>query len=199
MDVEPFENEQLYPAETAFVGYGAGDIGDAAAAWATEYLARLRKASPTVLVVAGNSQHQRQLRFKYQLTAKFGAAQILEANGSFDRLRARDVTRKQINHARLNGLELDLIFCTNDEMALGTVDTLLFGDPNTVSGTVVIGVDGTPQAKALIETGPSPLRATIVQDSYKVAETAVDLLERILRNDRVPTRIFLSCEVLGRD
>jgi ribose transport system substrate-binding protein len=197
VDVEPFESEQLYPASTAFVGYASGEIGTAAARWATEHLTHLKRPCPVVLVVTGDSQHLRQARFKEYLNAHLNNVQIFEVNGAFDRLRARDVTRKQLKQAQVNNREIDLIFCTNDEMALGTVDTLLFAEPKTASETVVIGVDGTPQARALIEAGPSPLRATITQDSYKVAENAVDLLERILREDQVPTCTFLSCEVIA--
>jgi ribose transport system substrate-binding protein len=154
---------------------------------------------PIVLVIGGDSQHRRQQRFKEQLNAKCSPVKVIEDSAGFDRLRARDVTRKQLKCALLDGQQLDVIFCTNDEMALGTVDALLHGDPATVSETVVVGVDGAPQARALIEAGPSPLRATVVQDSYKVAETGVDLLERMIRKEQVPIRTLLPSEVLTRE
>jgi ribose transport system substrate-binding protein len=109
------------------------------------------------------------------------------------------VTRKHLHHARLNNQQLDVVFCTNDEMALGTVDALLFADPTTASETVVVGVDGTPQAQALIEAGPCPLRATVTQDSHLVAETGVDLLDRMIRKEQVPIRTLLTGDVLSRD
>jgi len=199
LDTEPFDNDFHYPANTAFVGYSAVEIGEAAAAWVTEYLIDKQPSCPIVLVITGDSQHGRQQRFKEQLTAKLSPVQVIEDSAAFDRLRARDVTRKQLKHARLNNQQLDVIFCTNDEMALGTIDALLFGDPSTASETVVVGVDGTPQARALIEAGPSPLRATITQDSCKVAETGVDLLDRMIRKEQVPTRTLLTSDVLSRD
>ena len=61
----------------------------------------------------------------------------------------------------------------NDDMALGAVDALLCTDGRPGPETVVVGVDGTPQARAQIGSGPTPLRATVVQDSYRVAENAV--------------------------
>jgi ABC-type sugar transport system substrate-binding protein len=93
---------------------------------------------------------------------------------------------------------LHAVFCTNDEMALGATDALLFaGIPWT--DTVVAGVDGTPDARALIEAAPSPLRATVVQDSYKVAEAATALMERMLRNEPVPKRTSVPTEILTSD
>jgi DNA-binding LacI/PurR family transcriptional regulator len=199
LDVEPFENESRYPANAAFVGYCAVEIGKTAASWVAEFLIRKHAPSPTVLVISGDGQHRRQQRFKEHLATKLSLVQIIEDNAEFDRLRARDVTRKQLKYARLNGQQLDVIFCTNDEMALGTVDALLFGDPPAASETVVVGVDGTPQARALIDAGPSPLRATVTQDSHKVAEMGVDLLDRMIRKDPVPIRTLLSGDILARD
>lgn len=72
-------------------------------------------------------------------------------------------------------------------------------DTTCARDTVVAGVDGTPQARALIEAGPGPLRATVVQDSYKVAETAVRLLERMIRKETVPARTALAAEIVARD
>ena len=198
LDVEPFETEYHYPANTAFVGYSATEIGEAAAEWVAEYLRRRNTARPNVLIVSGDSQHGRQQRFREVLSTKVSPLHLIEDNGYFDRLRAREVTRKQLKHAHLDGQQLDVIFCTNDEMALGSVDALLFTDP-APADTIVIGVDGTPQARALIEAGPSPLRATVAQDSYKVAETGVDLLDRMIRNAQVPTRTLLPSDILTRD
>ncbi len=76
-----------------------------------------------------------------------------------------------LKHLKQNG-HIDVIFCTNDEMALGAADALLFGDTATPE-TIIVGVDGTPQARALIGPGIEPLRATVVQNAYKVAETAL--------------------------
>jgi ribose transport system substrate-binding protein len=199
LDVEPFDSESHYPANTAFVGYSAAEIGEAAAGWVAELLLRKKTSCPIVLVISGDSQHRRQQRFKEQLNAKLSPIKVIEDSGGFDRLRARDVTRKQLKSAWLDGQQLEVVFCTNDEMALGSVDALLYGDPTTASETVVVGVDGTPQARALIEAGPSPLRATVVQDSYKVAETGVDLLERMIRKDQVPIRTLLPSEILARE
>jgi ribose transport system substrate-binding protein len=77
-------------------------------------------------------------------------------------------------------------------LALGAIDALLADGTTTVT---VVGVDGTPEARALIDTGQSPLRATVVQDSYRVSEIAVDLLEKMLRGEQVPVRTLLAGEL----
>lgn len=112
---------------------------------------------------------------------------------AFIRSRAYDTVRAHIRQLA-PGQRLDAIFCTNDEMALGAVDALLSPSPAT-EATLVVGVDGVQEAKALIDTAQSPLRATVVQDSHRLACAAVDLLEKMQRNRPVPKRTILSCEI----
>ena len=86
----------------------------------------------------------------------------------------------------------DAVFCTNDEMALGAVDALRATDS---PGTVVIGVDGIAEARTLIDSGTSPLRATVVQDCDRLAESAVNALERMHHRRGTPARDILTAEV----
>jgi hypothetical protein len=44
---------------------------------------------------------------------------------------------------------------------------------------VVIGIDGTAEARALIDSGQSPLRATVVQDMHRMANHVVDVLLKL--------------------
>ncbi|MEJ2857697.1 MULTISPECIES: substrate-binding domain-containing protein [unclassified Saccharothrix] len=90
---------------------------------------------------------------------------------------------------------LDAIFCTNDEMALGAVDALRATTSPASAATVVIGVDGVPEARTLIGAGTSPLRATVVQDAHHLAENAVHVLERMHNDRHVPKRTVLRPEV----
>ena len=89
---------------------------------------------------------------------------------------------------------LSAIFCTNDEMALGAVDALSVPSMAT-QDTVVVGIDGVLEAKALIDTGTSPLRATVVQDTHRLAVSIVDHLAKMHRGRAVPKRTFLHAEV----
>jgi ribose transport system substrate-binding protein len=112
---------------------------------------------------------------------------------AFMRVRAYDAVRA---HIRKLGAEqhLDAIFCTNDEMALGAVDALSQLSPGTKE-PLVVGVDCVLEAKALIDTGTSPLRATVVQDTHHLAVSIVDILEKMHRGRSVPKRTILRPEI----
>ena len=73
--------------------------------------------------------------------------------------------------------------------------TLLTAEPPATTSTVVVGVDGVLEARALIDSADSPLRATVVQDDQRMAVCIVDVLEKMRRGEAVPVRHFLEAEV----
>ncbi|RLK58795.1 sugar ABC transporter substrate-binding protein [Actinokineospora cianjurensis] len=182
LDLEPFESEADYPPNTAFIGYPSWQIGEAAARWLAGALAR---RDPAVFVAASREHSDRQDGFVAALRAISPEASVV-VDDSCDYLRsaALDAVRARL----LGGHRLDAVFCTNDEMALGAVEALRW---QGVTGTVVVGVDGAAEARAHIDTGTGPLRATVVQDGYEIAAGAVDLLHRLRTGRPAPKRTLL--------
>jgi ribose transport system substrate-binding protein len=90
---------------------------------------------------------------------------------------------------------LSAIFCTNDEMALGAVDALSSVSSPAIQSTVVVGIDGVLEAKALIDSAHSPLCATVVQDTHRLAVTVVDTLVKMHRGRTMPKRTILHADV----
>jgi ribose transport system substrate-binding protein len=200
MDVEPFDDERDYLANSAFVGYDPAGIGECAAHWVASQLAASSDPEPTVLVVGSRAQNARQRRFTEVLRDKVEEAHIIvREDGQFARLRASAVVRRSLEQLRLDGRKLSVIFCTSDEMALGAIDALLADGSTLMDKVTVVGVDGTPEARALINTGHSPFRATVVQNSYHLSEVAADLFERMLKGERVPHRTLLRAELYVGD
>ncbi|MBM7774983.1 ribose transport system substrate-binding protein [Actinokineospora baliensis] len=182
VDVEPFTREEDYPAVTAFVGYSAREIGVTAGRWVGRVLPGPESA---VHIVASREHAGRQDGFVEALRAALPGTRVsVDDTCAFTRALAQDSVR-----ARLRRGPLDAVFGTNDEMALGAVDALRWADREDV---FVVGVDGAADALALIDAGDSPLRATVVQDSYAIAEAAVDLMHRLLGGRPVRTRTFLE-------
>ena len=198
VDAEPFESEDSYPPGTAYAGCDDGQIGAAAAGWVAGYLLGKRIKRAGVLVINGGRYCQRERMFQKQLETEVPDVQVTGDCAGFNRARAREVVGKHIRQSQEAGRKLHAVFCTNDEMALGAADALLFSGVQWAAETVVAGVDGTPDARALIQAGPSPLRATVVQDSYKVAEAAIGLMERMFRKEPVPRCTSVPVEIFAR-
>lgn len=199
LDAEAFDSEDAYPLGTAFVGCDDGQLGAAAGRWVAGYLRRRQFKRPVVLVVNGGHYPQRERKFREVIESEIPDVQFIGACGKFDRAQAYEAAGARLRRLDADGRKLRAVFCTNDEMALGVTDALLYSGIPWARDTIVAGIDGTPDARALIEAGPGPLRATVVQDSYKVAEEAAGLMERMIRRQPVPVRTFVTAEIFARD
>lgn len=189
VDIEPFVEAEEYPRGTAFVGYHQDAIGSCAASYVEEHARNSRLSRPIIWVVAGKWYTGRQLEFIKELKSCFESPEFLvDESGEYSRVRARAIVCRNLQNCSVP----HYIFCTNDEMALGAVDALRIADIGNDGSVVVVGVDGTPEARALIDSQTTPLCATVVQDSREIAEVAVDRLVRMNRGDAVRARTYLE-------
>ncbi len=199
VDIDPFDAAEDYPDGMAFVGYAPDVIGRCAADYVGEHARRSRIYSPCVLVIGSSKLHTgRQAEFVKRLKLWLQDTEfMIDENGDFDRARARKIVCQNLR------VEEDVvpnyIFCTNDEMALGAVDALGLMDLGTDGSVVIVGVDGTPEARALIDSQRTPLRATVVQDSCRMAEIATDLLDKAIGGKHIEKYNYLDPHIYSRD
>ncbi len=200
MDVRPFSRPGDYPPNSAFVGYDAGEIGERAARCVATSIIERAIVNPQVLVIGSDSQAGRQQMFEKVLKEKIPTAEITVTNkGAFRRDRARAIADSMLREAMKGNQTVDIIFCTNDEMALGAVDAVHAINNKFVQKTYIIGVDGTEEAIALIESRGTPLRATVVQDPSRVAEVASGLLQNMLASETIERETLLTPEIYPID
>jgi hypothetical protein len=89
----------------------------------------------------------------------------------------------------------DVVDYKSRSRALARTDDLLAATKDTV----VIGIDGVAEAKALIDSGTSPFRASVVQDTHELALGIVDLLVKMHRGRRFPRRKILEPSIFETD
>jgi ribose transport system substrate-binding protein len=191
-DIEPFGTADDYPENTVYVGYDTGQLGEEAGKWLVRQLRSTD--NPHILIIASCEHDARQRRCEEVLRATWPDMNIKTNDKcAFIRSLAYDAVLSHIRDLD-PGQRLDAIFCTNDEMALGAVDALSSPTPAT-KATLVIGVDGIVEARARIDSGQSPLRATVVQDTDKLTGNVVDLLLKMRRGHPVDKRTILRGEI----
>ena len=192
-DIEPFDKVEEYPDNTAYIGYNTSELGELAGRWLVKNLRGMDR--PHVLIIASREHCARQQRCEQVLSSALPDVRITTNDEcEFIRSRAYNAVRTHIRQLD-PGQHLDAIFCTNDEMALGAVDALSSLSSPASRATLVIGIDGVLEAKELIDTPQSPLRATVVQDTHRLAGSVVDLLEKMHRRRPVPKRTILPAEI----
>jgi ribose transport system substrate-binding protein len=198
LDQRPFAGLEQYPRGTAFVGCNPIEIGESAAGWVVRNLADRRVRRPTVLVVGSGEHEDRQLSFASALRQRVpGAVITINNQGLFVRERCWEIVDRHLKELSRRGEQLHAIFCTNDEMALGAVDAIQerIATGDKCDGIAVVGVDGTDEALAVIRSESTPFRATVVQDSRRVAELAVRQLLRLRAGEAVAAETFLPTTV----
>lgn len=198
LDPKPFTGAEHYPRGTAFVGCDSAEIGARAAHWVARTLTQKRIRRPAVLVVDSNEHKDRQLSFVTILKQHVpGAVVTVSDQGRFVRERCREIVDRYLVDLSRRGEQLHVIFCTNDEMALGAVDAIqqrtTAGNP--CEGITVVGVDGTDEALAVIRSGATPFRATVIQDSQQVADVAVRQLLKLRAGEPVEVETYIPTTI----
>lgn len=190
-DLEPFK-ESEYPENSVFVGYDTGQLGELAGRWLVKHLRGVRR--PRVLIIASREHVSRQQECVQVLRRELKDVMItIDDSCAFTRSRAQDSVRNYVKNLDSRQC-LHAIFCTDDEMGLGAVDALATSSPATES-TVVIGIDGIAETKALIDSGTSPFRASVVQNPHQLALNIVDALVKVHRGRQFPKRKILEASI----
>ena len=190
-DLEPF-TESEYPGNSVYVGYDTAQLGELAGQWLVKHLRGVRR--PRVLIIASREHSARQQECARVLKRELKDVTIfIDDSCEFARARAYEAV---LNYVKSLGSHqcLHAIFCTDDETGLGAVDALAIPSPATES-TVVVGIDGIAEAKALIDSGTSPYRATVVQNTHQLALSIVDLLVKMHRGRQFPRRKILEASI----
>lgn len=87
---------------------------------------------------------------------------------------------------------VDAIMALNDPSALGALEAL--ESRGQLGGTLVYGVDGTPEAKALIQDGL--MTATAAQSVYRLGDLVGEAAYRILNGEPVEREVVIPVELI---
>lgn len=93
-----------------------------------------------------------------------------------------------------DGVDFDTIFAINDISALGAMGALK--DSGKLSEVSVLGVDGAPEAKAMIKE--NMMLATAVQFPSEIGESAVSQMYKILRNESCEKKVLVKVSLVSK-
>jgi len=170
------------PRNCTFVGVDSASGGRLAARAALELAAD--RPIRRILVIASTNQSIRQEEFARVLKKERpDISLVVDTDGQFNRAAGQEVTLRHLRQADRIHEQIDLIFCTNDAMALGCVDALERSELQTDAFfPLIIGYDGIPAAKHIVTEGKGPLIRLVAQDAHEVAVAAVHSLTELMEN-----------------
>jgi ribose transport system substrate-binding protein len=133
-------------------------------------------------VPGGASTMAREDGFRNELKAKFPAIQILDERFGMAMIsESRKVTENMLTaHPELDG-----IFCSNESGSEGAATTLKARRLKIK----LVGFDSSPTLISLLREGW--IDSLVIQNPFKMGETAVDEAVRALRKETTPKKIFL--------
>lgn len=153
-------------------------------------------AKGPVLVIEGLSGNitgkKRADGFKDKLAELAPGLEVVASlPGDWDRGKAANIT----NDTLTAHPDLVAIFCANDGMALGAVETVFAAGKE--GQVTVIGVDGNSDAVKSIKEGR--LSASVAQLPYLVGKQAVEMAKKVKAGEKVDENVYVPTLVLTKD
>lgn len=182
MDTFPDEalldDDGLLPAGVGYVGYDNAEGGALAATQMHTRLSGRGLSRGQVLVLHGESQHDRHGAFVSKLGELMPGIECKLLCCSWN----RNIAKNTVEKLGADGLKPVVgIFGASDEMAIGALLALHSISRGEAGRYVILGYDASPAAKALIDAGTA-LEATIVHSPAAIAKSAVDMLGKMMRD-----------------
>jgi DNA-binding LacI/PurR family transcriptional regulator len=173
VDINPFGPDEL-PGKAAYLGFDNTQGGQLAAKAMLHELGDRSRCS--ILVLGADDQPERHQSF---LDALPDHVDTRLEKVPFSRSDARSTVERIFRH---ENAAFDGIFGVSDEIAIGALEATTGHD-----GIVVVGYDGIPAARTLIDIKSNAFRRTIAQDPFKLGVQAITLLAGMIKDGRAPT------------
>lgn len=141
-------------------------------------------------VPAAITAQQRKKGFERAMKETPGIELLASQPAQYRRLPAVQVMENLIQRFP----QIDAVFAANDDMAVGVVETLIAAGRNN---TLVVGVDGIPDAVTIIREGK--MFATADYSLHDQAYLAMHALVRKLRGEQVPSQIILPVKIATKE
>lgn len=178
--------------KVSLIGFSNQIGGQKAAEIAFYYLNALEQQQAQIFVIASELQCERQDCFEKGIRRLLPDARVsINSRGAFNRKAARKIAYNYL----MKNPSTNLVFCTNDEMALGVVDAIELIKQFDFTDLVVIGYDGIEEVVEEINSCNSVIRNTILQDRKHLAHAAVECIVKKIERKPVLKEFIVEPEI----
>lgn len=177
-------SSEKYTTFVATDNYAAGELG-------ADRMGKILSGTGKIVMIkttpGGASTTAREAGFRHELRDKFPGIQILDERfGMASYAQSLAVAENMLTaHPDLNG-----IFCSNESGTAGAVQALK-GRGSTVK---LVGFDFSPMLLEELQAGH--IDSLVIQDPFRMGETAVAEAVKAMRGEKTPKQMFLPPRVI---
>ncbi|PRD65747.1 sugar ABC transporter substrate-binding protein [Malikia granosa] len=164
----------------------------------TQQVCKLLKGKGNLLVLMGELSNEAARTRTQDIedvvkTPECSGLKIVDKReGAWDRTKGQDITTNWLS----SGVKFDAIIANNDEMAIGAINALKAAKKWT-PGTIVAGIDATPDALASMKAGD--LKVTVFQNAAGQGIGAVEAALKLTKKQPVERFVNVPFELVTPD
>ncbi|MDD3403180.1 MAG: sugar ABC transporter substrate-binding protein [Hespellia sp.] len=174
---------------TAYVG---SDNKNAGYVCGEDLLIRKRNGGRIVVLESKNMNSVIDRITGFEEAIAGGGFEVVER---VDAMGEKERARTEVERILAANDVIDAIMCGNDQMALGALEAVTAADRSDI---LIYGVDGSPEIKAEIAKGTSPVIGTGAQSPINIGKTAVDTALAILNGDEFEKMTYEETFLINR-
>ena len=188
--VNRMPGDRQLPATVSFVGSDERQSGTLQMA----EVCRLLQGKGDIVILMGeltNQSARQRTQDVYDVIARpecHGIRVLDKQAANWKRTEAADLMTNWLSA----GLQPQAVVANDDEMAIGAVQSLK--QAKRLSGTIVAGIDATPDALAAMKAGQ--LRATVFQNAPAQGAGAVDTALKLVHHESVASFVWVPFELV---
>lgn len=138
------------------------------------------------VMIMGDPQNvdaQQRTKFsidQYKAKAALPVEKLLEQRGDWDQQKGQEIAAAALTQF---GTKIDVIFCNNDNMAIGALQAIKAASRTVGKDIALVGVDALDEAQKFVKSGE--MTGTVLNDAVKQSHAAVDTAIKLVKGEKL--------------
>lgn len=124
---------------------------------------------------------------KYEEVAKLPVKELYIGRGDWDQTKGQEIAATALTQY---GEEIDVIFCNNDNMAIGALQSIKAAGRTVGKDIALVGVDALDEAQKAVADGE--MTGTVLNDAVGQSHAAVDVAVKLLKGEKIDQYVWVD-------
>lgn len=123
----------------------------------------------------------------YEATSDLPVDELYIGRGDWDQTKGQEIAATALNQY---GDKIDVIFCNNDNMAIGALQSIKAAGRTVGKDIALVGVDALDEAKTAVLNGE--MTGTVLNDAVGQSHAAVDAAIKLLKKETIEKYVWVD-------